>query len=182
MTDPPLIIKVLLAAMVITAGAFDIRFRRIPNWLTVTGVLLGLALNAFLFEGLPGLRLAAEGLGLALVIYLPLYMVRGMGAGDVKLMAAVGALVGPWNWLGIFVITALVGGVIALVLLLSRGRMRKTFSNVVFLLRELISLRPPYLGKQELDVKNPTAVTLPHGAVITVGSLIFLAAAMLARR
>jgi prepilin peptidase CpaA len=99
-----------------------------------------------------------------------------MGAGDVKLMAAVGAIVAnPWNWFGIFVVTALIGGVFALVLLLAKRRMQKTFWNVAFLLNELGHARAPYMSSEELDVKSAKSVKLPHGFTIAVGCMIFIA-------
>ena len=98
-----------------------------------------------------------------------------MGAGDVKLMAAVGAVAGWQNWFGIFLITAILGGIMALILAATRGRVRKTLWNVGFILSEMKSGRPAYVGKEELDVKNPKALGLPHGAVIAVGTIFFLA-------
>ena len=98
------------------AAVYDVRYRRIPNWLTVGGVLLGLALNAFLYQGWPGLRFSLPGFGLGFGVYFLLYVLRAMGAGDVKLMAAVGAVVGWQNWFGIFVITAIIGGLMAMIL------------------------------------------------------------------
>jgi prepilin peptidase CpaA len=106
-----------------------------------------------------------------------LYALRAMGAGDVKLMAAVGAVVGWPNWFGIFIITAIIGGVMALILVVARRRVKKTLWNVAFILSELKSGRPAYLRKEELDVKNPKALGLPHGAVIAVGTIFFLAMA-----
>ena len=93
-----------------------------------------------------------------------------MGAGDVKLMAAVGALVGWERWFGIFFVTALIGGVMAMILVLSRGRLKKTLFNVGFILSEMKSGRPAYLANEELDVKNKKALGLPHGAVIAVST------------
>ena len=176
MTYLPPVVQVLLALLVVTAAVYDLRFRRIPNWLVLCGLFLGFALNVLLYE-LSGLRLSGLGMGLALLVYFPLYLVRAMGAGDVKLMAAVGAIVGPWNWLGIFFISALLGGVIAVVRLLGRGRWLKTLSNIAYMLKELAYLRPPYLKEEELDVNSPKAVTLPHGSVVAVGALGFLIAA-----
>jgi prepilin peptidase CpaA len=98
-----------------------------------------------------------------------------MGAGDVKLMAAVGAIVGWENWFGIFLVTAVIGGIMSLILVVSRGRLRKTLFNVGFILTEMKSGRPAYLANEELDVKSDKAVRLPHGATIAVGSLFFLA-------
>ncbi|MEN6536846.1 MAG: A24 family peptidase [Bryobacteraceae bacterium] len=172
----PLILQIVLAVVAILAAVYDYRFRRIPNWLTLSGVLLGLGLNSFLF-GWGGLRTAGLGLGLAFLVYFPLYLLRGMGAGDVKLMGAVGSLVGAANWFGIFIISNILGGVIAIILLFGRGRFGKTFRNVGYMLTEMIALRAPYLKREELDVKSPKAVTLPHGVVIGLGSLVFLVAA-----
>src|SRR5690242_7456703 len=107
-------LKVLLIAIVLVAAIYDLRFRRIPNWLNLSGVILGVSVNTVLF-GRSGLMLAFLGISFSLLIYVPLYLIRGMGAGDVKLMAAVGAIAGPWNWFAIFVATALLGGVAALV-------------------------------------------------------------------
>ncbi len=172
----PPVMQVLLAALVVTAAAYDLRYRRIPNWLVLSGLFPGLALNLLLY-GLAGLRISGAGLGLALLIYFPLYLVRAMGAGDAKLMAAIGAIVGPWNWLGIFVASALLGGLMAVILLLRRGRLGQTLINVAFIFKELASLRPPYLKHEALDVKSKAAVTMPHGAAVAAGALGFLAAA-----
>jgi prepilin peptidase CpaA len=90
-------------------------------------------------------------------------------------MAAVGALVGWERWFGIFFITALIGGVMALILVLARGRLKKTLFNVSFILSEMKSGRPAYLANEELDVKNKKALGLPHGAVIAVSTVFYLA-------
>lgn len=174
----PPILQIVLALVAIGAAIYDFRYRRIPNWLTLTGVVAGLGLNSFLY-GWGGLRAAALGLGLAFLIYFPLYLLRGMGAGDVKLMGAIGSVVGPSNWFGIFVISSILGGLIAVILLLFRGRLGKTFGNVAFMLKEMVMLRAPYMKREELDVKSPKAVTLPHGVVIALGSLTYLAAALI---
>jgi prepilin peptidase CpaA len=181
MTYPPIVLQIVLALVAFVAAVYDVRFRRIPNWLTLSGVLLGLALNSFLnvmglnwYSGF-NWRSALAGMGLAFAVYFPLYLLRGMGAGDVKLMAAIGAIVGPSNWFGIFVLSNLLGGLIAVFLLLSKGRARRTFSNVGYMLNELAHFRPPYLRREELDLKSPKAVTMPHGLAIAIGSFVFLA-------
>ena len=172
----PLAIKGVLLALVIAAAVFDIRSRRIPNWLNLLGVLLGLALNLWL-GGFGGLWFALKGLGLAMLIYFPLYLIRGMGAGDVKLMAAVGAIVGPANWFGIFVLSNVLGGVAAVLLVMSKGSLSKTLGNLGCMLNELVHFRPPYLRREELDLNSPKAAKMPHGLAIAFGSLAFLAAA-----
>ena len=108
MTYVPPIVQLLVALLVIPAAMFDFRSRRIPNWLTLTGLVLGIGLNSFLYET-SGLLMALKGMGLALLIYFPLWLVRGMGAGDVKLMAMIGAIVGPANWLGVLLLTSAFG-------------------------------------------------------------------------
>lgn len=178
MSNPPIILQAVLAAMVLVAAVYDWRFRRIPNWLTLSGVLAGLGLNWFLYwNQVRYPREALLGLGLAFLIYFPLYLIRGMGAGDVKLMAAVGAIVGPSNWFGIFILSNILGGVVALFLVLLKGSLWKTLANVGFMFNELVHFRPPYLGKEELDLSSPKAAKMPHGLAIAFGSLAFLAAA-----
>jgi prepilin peptidase CpaA len=125
-----------LAALLLTAAAWDIRARRIPNALTLAAVLAGLAGNGWR-GGWPGLAWSGEGLALAAPLLLP-YAVRALGAGDVKLLGAVGALMGPvfllWTLLG----TALAGGLLALAWAASRRALGGTVRNaliVPYLLR-----------------------------------------------
>jgi len=165
----------VLIVLLLTAAVFDVLYRRIPNWLTVSGVLLGIALNAFIGPPEAGLVFSLAWLAVGFGIYAVLYALRAMGAGDVKLMAAVGALVGYQRWFGIFFITALIGGVMALILVVSRGRLKKTFFNMSFILSEMKSGRPAYLANEELDVKNKKSLGLPHGAVIAVSTVFYLA-------
>jgi prepilin peptidase CpaA len=172
-------LEVLLLILVLTAALYDVRYRRIPNWLTAAGVLLGVGLNAFLtfdsVERWSGLMRSVEGLLIGFFAYLLLYLIRAMGAGDVKLMAAVGAIVGPRDWFGIFLITAILGGIMALILVLVRKRLKKTLFNLSFIVDEMSHGRPAYMRNEELDVKSGKSVGLPHGAVIAVGTLFFLA-------
>lgn len=174
----PVAILVTLAALVLVAAVYDWRFRRIPNWLNLTGLILGFGLNALLFQ-LSGTFKAGEGMLLAVAVYFPLYLLRGMGAGDVKLMAAVGALVGPANWFQIFIATALMGGAAALVFAAVKGRLRDTLCNLYFMLRDLASLRAPYRTNPELDFRHKRSLSLPHGVPIALGSLVFLICAAL---
>ena len=173
-TNLPPVLQVLLVVVVVTAGIYDLRFRRIPNWLVLSGLVLGFALNAFMFE-LVGLKQAALGMGLALLIYFPLYALRAMGAGDAKLMAAVGSIVGPGNWFLLFIVTSILGGLTAVIVLLFAGRIRKTFWNVGWIISEVMHLRAPYKSSEELDVKSSKGLRMPHGAVIAAGSIAFLA-------
>lgn len=173
---PPIAILLAVLLVVGIAAVYDMRWRRIPNWVVLTGILLGIGSNTFLFEW-AGLRFSLLGLGLAFVVYFPLYLLRGMGAGDVKLMASVGAMVGWANWIGIFIITAIVGGVAAVAFLLRRNRLIYGLSNVGYMVGELASLKAPYARNEALDISSARSMKLPHGVFIALGSLIFLGAA-----
>ncbi len=175
LTLPPPGVEVVLIVLVLAAAVYDVRYRRIPNWISVSGAVIGLALNTFLYRGWSGLLFSLKGLLLGFGLYFVLYALRAMGAGDVKLMGAVGSLVGWQDWLAIFLVTALVGGIMALIVVISRGRFQKTIWNVGYILGEMRHGRPAYINREELDVKNPKSVGLPHGAVIAVGTIFFLA-------
>lgn len=159
----------------VAAAVFDFRTRRVPNWLTLAGLFTGIGINSVLFK-VPGLLTSIEGLGVACLIYFPLYMLRGIGAGDVKLMAAIGAVVGPANWLAIFVLTALLGGVAAILLMASKKRLGRTFDNIGLILVRLSHGQAPYASAPELDVRTGQGMRLPHAATIACGALMFLLA------
>lgn len=165
--------QILLGILVAIAAVFDIRYRRIPNWLVLAGIIVGFSWNVY-SSGWSGLLRAAEGLGLGFILYFPLYLIRARGAGDVKLLAAVGAVTGPGNCFLIFILTAILGGLIALILLLIRGRLRKTLFNVGWMMQDLMHLRAPYKSSEELDVTSNKGMRLPHGAMIAVGVLAFI--------
>jgi prepilin peptidase CpaA len=174
MTPVPLAIQGVLALLVLTAAAYDIKYRRIPNWLNLFGVAAGLALNTAA-SGLSGLKMATLGLFVAFAVNLVFYIIHALGAGDVKLFAAIGALVGLVNWVLIFILTAIAGGVIAIVLIVVKRRTKKTLWNVAYLLGELLRFRAPYLTREELDVKSEKAMRLPRAVSIAAGTLVFLA-------
>lgn len=165
--------QVLLAVLAIIAAVFDVRSRRIPNWLVLAGLASGIAWNTF-EQGLPGLARAGEGLCAGFVLYLPFYLLRARGAGDVKLLAAIGAITGPGNCFWIFLLTAILGGVIALVFVMFRGRLSKTILNAAWIVRDLAHWRAPYKRSDELDVRTDKAMRLPHAASILAGVIAFL--------
>lgn len=173
MTSLPPVIQVLLLAVVLTACFTDIRARRIPNWLTFPAILAGFAVNLFL-DPANGFWVSLEGFGVAMLLYLPLFVLRAMGAGDVKLMAAVGALAGPLNWLGIMFFTAIIGGVLGVIAVIRTKRGQQTWFNVKMLLGSLAHRNMPYEVNSELDVSSQTALRLPHAVSIAGGVICFL--------
>jgi prepilin peptidase CpaA len=170
--------RILLAVIVLIAATTDLRSRRIPNWLTLSGAGAGLLLN-WKLSGLSGLANSSGGLLLGFAAYFVLYWLHAMGAGDVKLMAAVGAIVGPRNWIAVFIATAVAGGVLALALMIWKGRVRETLWNTFFIAQELASFRPPHERRQNLDVNDPRALNMPHGVAIAAGTVACLLLAVI---
>jgi prepilin peptidase CpaA len=171
---PPLF-QIALGLTVVLAAFFDVKERRIPNWVVLLGMVLGFALNGVAW-GWSGLLTSAKGFGLALAVYFGMYMLRAMGAGDAKLMAAIGSITGAANWLGIMFCTAIFGGVLAVITIATKGRFARTIWNVGFILGELSKGRAPYKNMPELDVASPHAATLPHGVAVLCGVTAFLIA------
>jgi prepilin peptidase CpaA len=149
------------------AGLWDWQVRKIPNWLSLAGIVAGFLLNDW--------RFALGGLGLALAIHLPLFALRATGGGDVKLMAALGALLGFEQWLRVFLISAVLGGVVALALVLWRGVAGETMKRVWFVLRSLGRGVAPYREKAELDVSSGLGRSLPRGVVVAMAVVVWLA-------
>jgi prepilin peptidase CpaA len=160
---------ICVVVLVLVAGASDIRSRRIPNWLTLAGICAGLALHTAT-AGFAGFKLSAAGMLLGFGAYLALYCLRAMGAGDVKLMAAVGAIVGPAGWISVFVATAIAAGLLSLGLVIIKRRLRETLWNAFFIVGELAHFRAPYKRRSDLDVKDGRSLKMPHGVAIAAGT------------
>ncbi len=147
----------------------DLRSRRIPNWLVLPFMLLGLVLSAW-FYGWHGLGQSLSGLALGALIFGVLSYMGGMGMGDVKLCAAMGAWIGPSQLLFAMVITGVAGGIMAVVWAAAGGFLGELFSGSGDLLFGLGSrgLRP----HPELQLSNPRARKMPYAPAIAVGILI----------
>jgi prepilin peptidase CpaA len=103
------------------AAVTDVWSRRIPNWVTFGTLTLGVLLNAWL-HGPAGVFTALAGAALGIGLLLPFWALGGIGAGDAKLLGAVGALLGPQALLSVAVYAALAGGVLSIAYVLRRGR------------------------------------------------------------
>lgn len=169
----PVVLKVVLLALAIAAGWFDLRFRRIPNWLNLSGAVLGIGLNV-LYAGRHGAAESLLGILCAFAVYAPLFLLRAMGAGDVKLMIAVGAIAGPHNWFEVFLATALLGGVVALIVAALKRKLRQTCGNTGAIVLSLAHGLLPFHANPQLDVQNAESLRIPHGAVIAGGVFVFL--------
>jgi prepilin peptidase CpaA len=167
--------EIVVAAAVGIAAVWDLRTRRIPNWLTIPAALAGLAVNAWT-GGRDGLQSAALGLGLALLIGLPLFALHALGGGDVKLMAAIGAGTGSGVFLKIFVVNAVLGGIAAAVLIFGKRRLRRTLGNIGWIVADLARLRAPHRRSPELDVESEGALRLARAPILAVATLLVIAA------
>lgn len=165
----------LLLLLLFVAAWQDIRSRRIPNALVFPGAVAGILLNFLLPHEMGGLGILASlaGLGVGLVLLLPLYLLRAMGAGDVKLMAMTGAFLGVQSTISAMLYVLLAGGVLALMVAGYRGKLRKLLQSLKMML--LIRLAGSSMGNHPVpDVNLPS---LPYGVAIAVGTAAYLAVA-----
>jgi prepilin peptidase CpaA len=163
---------VLIALLVVAAG-IDARSNRIPNWLVFGGTAFGIAYNA-LFPGFPqgmGSLAALGGLGVGLGALLPFYLLRSMGAGDVKLMAMAGAFLGPWDTFCAVLATFLAGGAMSIAFALWSGALVRTLQNLVSVFRGAaldlaLGSKPVLIADEGVSVGK-----LPYGVAIAVGTI-----------
>jgi prepilin peptidase CpaA len=166
-----LLYPIVALACALAGAACDMRDRRIPNLLTLPCIAFGLLLHLFL-NGWRGLgNSAAAGL-IAGIIFLIFWLAGGMGAGDVKLIAAVACIAGLPHVLWLLILTALAGGVMAIGLALWRGRLKDTIMNMVALAvhHRFEGLKP----HPHLNVTNKQTLRLPYALAIAAGSAMTL--------
>jgi prepilin peptidase CpaA len=162
----PWIPAILLA---VCAGALDWRYRRIPNWLTVSGAAAGISTNAILYRW-PGLKAALLGMFLGLALLLPFVLARSLGAGDWKLAGALGACLGPGPLLTVLLAAILVAGVMALAVVIWKGRVKQTLLNMGHMLAALFRLRMP---GPEVSLDNPQSTKIPFGVALSLAVLLY---------
>lgn len=160
------------ACICATIGSvFDVKSRRVPNLLTGPAILIGLVLHLSLGGWRQMLVSAAAGLVCG-VVFLVFYLAGGMGAGDVKLITAVGCISGFHYIPGLLAFTAIAGGVMATILALVSGRLRQTLLNVgeLFSHHRTEGLKP----HPEINVLNASTLRLPYALAITAGCVLTL--------
>lgn len=165
---PLLRIAIPVSALIFTlvAGLTDLRWRRIPNWWTVPGALVGLALNIGAY-GWAGLKASLLGCGLGLLLLVPFFALRAIGGGDCKLVAAMGAFVGPGELLQLLVVAVLVNGGLALIFIVAKGRGWKTLKNMGLLLVSLAQFRLP---PRSMTLDDPDAIKVPFGVAFALAA------------
>ncbi len=159
----------LAAIPALIAGWTDWRFRRIPNWLTVPTLLAGIAANS-LATGWLGAKQSLLGAGLGLGLLLPFVLIRSLGAGDWKLMGALGAFLGPSRLIAVLLGTILVAGLMAVLLVIWKKRVGKTARNLVHLVAGLFTL---HLPGPEVSLDNPESLKIPFGVAVAVTVVLY---------
>jgi prepilin peptidase CpaA len=164
-----LIVIVPAVALALIAGWTDWQSRRIPNWLTVPGFLVGLSVN-LLAGGWPGLKTSLLGAGLGLLLLLPFVFLRSLGAGDWKLAGALGAFVGWQVLVDLLMGSILVAGVMALALVIYKRRFIQTLRNIGAMLASMVAFRMPGV---EVSLDNPQSLKVPYGVALALTTLLF---------
>ncbi|MFN2452775.1 MAG: prepilin peptidase [Pyrinomonadaceae bacterium] len=160
----------LLVPLAIIITYYDVRYRRIPNVFVLATLISGFAIN-LAYAGTSGLWTSLGGCALAFVLMFMLHLFGAMGAGDVKLFAAIGALTGAQMVLPTFVVVALTGGVLAVCATLRAGAFVQTLHRVLQIFAGLL----PGWEMPRFSVPADRRHTIPYGVAITTGSLISLA-------
>ena len=168
----------MAVAVAVCAAVIDVRERRIPNRLTYPAMLAGLAAQGVL-HGWRGLVVSAGGGVLFGGVFLLFYLMRSIGAGDVKLAAALGCIVGPSASLQMLFATAVAGGALAIVFMIVSGRvietLRNTFWVAAFHARHGLQTHPT------VNMDNPAALRMPYGLAFAAGTLYWAAVSQLWR-
>jgi prepilin peptidase CpaA len=163
------LIPIFAVALSLLAMYTDFRWRIIPNWLTLPGIGIGLIIN-FACNSWQGLQLAGFGFLVGFALMLLPFLIGGMGAGDVKLMAALGSLLGAYAILNVFLYATVIGGLLAAIIALKKKTLGKSLVNLahivigVFLFRSLSE-------RGEVVDKN---VKVPYGLAVGTGALCYL--------
>jgi prepilin peptidase CpaA len=172
MAQLPVAVVWLVSVILVEAAIIDGRQLRVPNWLTFHFVVGGLAYACFT-GGREALLWSLAGTGVGLITLLPLYAIGGMGAGDVKLMAGVGAWMGPVVTLGAFVSSALVGGFFGMVMIVASGDWIRHWVMFQTIGHEILSIRNPARLAELAGERKKTMMLLPYGIPIAVGSILY---------
>jgi prepilin peptidase CpaA len=158
---------VLLLPLAVIITYYDVRYRRIPNPFVFATLASGIAINS-IFGGLSGLYASFGGCAFAFGLMFMLHVFGAMGAGDVKLFAAIGAVTGAPLVLPTFIIVILTGGVLAMVSIIRSGRVITTMNRV---LQILVGLLPGW-NMPRFAIPADRSHTIPYGVAITIGSII----------
>lgn len=160
----------LLVPLAIIIIYYDVRYRRIPNAFVLAALISGLTINAT-FGGLNGAISSLGGCAFAFVLIFVLHVFGAMGAGDVKLFSAIGAVTGAHLVLPTFLVVVLTGGLLALVATIRAGVLMTTLHRVLQIFCGFL----PGWEMPRFSVPADRTKTVPYGVAITLGGLISVA-------
>jgi len=161
----------VLTPLILWASWIDYSQRRVPNWLNALIAACGFMVQTFFF-GVSGAQSAALGMAVGLGVLIVPWLMHGMGAGDVKLMAAIGTWLGPWWTLMGFCVGAVVGGIIAVVMIVRAGKMWMACANLATIACKLQSRQRIFSEFGSARSFGSTSALLPYGVPLTIGTLI----------
>ena len=162
----------LVTVTLIVAAVIDGLKLKVPNWITFPMILSGWVYATVTF-GWQGLGASLLGTAVGLGLLLPAYAIGGMGAGDVKLLAGVGAWMGTITTIYAFCVSALVGGVIAVAMVLYRRAWEKHRDQFWAILNEVTTIRDPELLSAIAAERKKSMLLLPYGIPIALGSIAY---------
>ena len=169
----------VVSVTLVVAAVIDGLKLKVPNWITFPMVISGWIYSAMFspFAGWEGLMYSVTGTVVGLALLLPAYAIGGMGAGDVKLLAGIGA----WMWgtatLYAFAASAIVGGVIAVLMVVVRRGWSKHQSQFWMICNEILAVKDPEKLAAIAAERKPSMMLLPYGIPIAIGSIAYFAAA-----
>jgi prepilin peptidase CpaA len=169
-----LLVSWAVTVILVVAAVIDGWKLKVPNWITFPMILCGWIASAIVF-GWTGLAWSLVGTAVGLALLLPAYAIGGMGAGDVKLLAGVGAWVGATHTFWAFLISALVGGLIALGMVLYRRRWHHHQAQFWAILTEILVIRDPNQLSAIAAERKSAMLLLPYGIPIAIGTIGYLA-------
>ena len=167
----------LVSAVLIFAAYIDGKQLKVPNWITFPMVLSGLLYHS-VAHGWGGFSASLLGIGCGLLCLLPLYSIGGMGAGDVKLMAGIGAWLGAATTWNAFLVTVVVGALMAVIMVLRSGKIQHHVTQFFHIAYEIFTIRDPKALFAIAKDRKPTMYLLPYGIPICIGSIMYFAYAI----
>ncbi|MGC4006465.1 MAG: prepilin peptidase [Pirellulales bacterium] len=158
----------------IVAAWIDGKQLKVPNWITFPMILCGWIYCTWL-GGWTGLGFSLLGTLVGLALLMPAYLIGGMGAGDVKLLAGVGAWVGCGATFDAFCWSAIIGGVMAVIMVLSRAAWKKHQKQFFSIAGEILTIGNPDALAEIAAERKPRMFLLPYGIPIAIGSILYFA-------
>jgi prepilin peptidase CpaA len=169
----------VVSITLVVAAVIDGLKLKVPNWITFPMIISGWIYSAAFspFAGWEGLFYSVVGTVVGLALLLPAYAIGGMGAGDVKLLAGVGAWVWGTTTFYAFAVSAIVGGIIAVLMVVLRRRWFQHKSQFWMICNEILTVKDPEKLAAIAAERKPTMMLLPYGIPIAIGTIAYFAAA-----